>query len=365
MKKILVIEDEPQVRANISEILELGDFEPIVAKDGREGVQLAQENLPDLIVCDVMMPHLDGYGVLQVLRQEQTTDSIPFIFLTAKVDRSDFRQGMDLGADDYLTKPFTPDQLLGAIVTRLGKKASVERQAQQQMEELRNNLTQSLPHELNTPLNGIIGFANLLKECSDCLEPEEIEEMADGIQKSGERLYRVTQNFLLYSQLEMIATDPKRLSGIKNEDSNCLTESEVKKVALEAAKKAEREGDLNLELEDAWVPIADSYFRKVIAELLDNAFKFSPAGTPVQIRGTVKERKFYLYVRDRGRGMTPEQIASVGAYMQFERKLYEQQGSGLGLAIAKRLVELHDGAFKIESDGQGTIVSVVFPIVPK
>ncbi|MCT7960265.1 EAL domain-containing protein [Laspinema sp. D1] len=121
MKKILVIEDEELVRNNILEILDTVDFRVIGACNGGIGVQLAEEHLPDLILCDVMMPELDGYGVLAALRNNPVTATIPFIFLTAKGDKTEIRQGMNLGADDYLTKPFRRKELLGAIEARLIK----------------------------------------------------------------------------------------------------------------------------------------------------------------------------------------------------------------------------------------------------
>lgn len=121
MTLILVIEDDAIVRANILELLEAEEFEVIGAPNGRQGVQLASLHLPDLIICDVMMPELDGYGVLKALRASPETARIPFIFLTAKAERLDWRQGRELGADDYLTKPCTPDELLDAISTRLEK----------------------------------------------------------------------------------------------------------------------------------------------------------------------------------------------------------------------------------------------------
>jgi len=126
MKTILVIEDEEFVRENILELLDAEGFEAFGAENGKIGFELAKVKVPDLILCDVMMPGLDGYGVLTALRQDSVLASIPFIFLTAKASKSDLRQGMELGADDYLTKPFTRAELLGAIGTRLKKQAAVE-----------------------------------------------------------------------------------------------------------------------------------------------------------------------------------------------------------------------------------------------
>ena len=156
MKNILVIEDDDQVRENIAEILELEDFEAITAENGFIGVQLATEKLPDLIICDVMMPELDGYGVLKALRQNPATAAIPFIFLTAKAERHDLRQGMNLGADDYLTKPFTPGELRQVIAIRLAKQAALAQDYQQQLQQL----TAGLDHL--TRYDRITGLPNQL-----------------------------------------------------------------------------------------------------------------------------------------------------------------------------------------------------------
>ncbi|MBA3923974.1 MAG: response regulator, partial [Nostocaceae cyanobacterium] len=127
MKKILVIEDETILRENIVALLEAEDFEVIAAENGLIGLKIAISELPDVILCDMMMPELDGYGVLTMLRQEPTTTTTPFIFLTARSTKSDFRQGMELGADDYLTKPFTRAELLKAIAIRLTKQATFKK----------------------------------------------------------------------------------------------------------------------------------------------------------------------------------------------------------------------------------------------
>lgn len=121
-KKILIIEDSTEIRENTAELLELSGYDVEVAADGIEGVRKAKATLPDLVICDIMMPHLDGFGVLQVFSTQPNLAKIPFIFLTAKTDRSDMRKGMEMGADDYLTKPFQEVELLRAIESRLKKK---------------------------------------------------------------------------------------------------------------------------------------------------------------------------------------------------------------------------------------------------
>ena len=144
MKKILVIEDEPEMRRNLTTILRLENFVSLAAENGRLGVALAKKEKPDLILCDVMMPELDGYGVLQALREDPATVTVPFIFLTAKGEKPDIRAGMNLGADDYLTKPVAKNDLLDAVASRL------KRQTQQATPEFTPNF--SSPKPLQTVL---------------------------------------------------------------------------------------------------------------------------------------------------------------------------------------------------------------------
>lgn len=209
MKTILIIEDQPDVRENIDAILELEGYQVMVAEDGEMGVEMAKCHHPDLILCDVMMPKLDGFGVVQALRQDSTTATIPLIFLTAKADRLSLRHGMDLGADDYLTKPFTLDELINAVTARLTKQNLIQKDVNQELDKLRSNITRSLPHELLTPLNGILGMSDLLSNYYDTMDADEVQSCLADIKLSGQRLYRLIQNFLLFAQLELFQSSPQ------------------------------------------------------------------------------------------------------------------------------------------------------------
>lgn len=150
MKKILVIEDNKEIRENIVEILELDGYKTIEAANGKEGVQKALDELPDLIICDIMMPELDGYGVLHILVKKEATANIPFIFLTAKAERSDMRKGMSLGADDYLTKPFEDTELLDAVEMRLKKAEALRKEYRSDAEGLNEFINDAKNiHDLN------------------------------------------------------------------------------------------------------------------------------------------------------------------------------------------------------------------------
>lgn len=357
MKKILVIEDELQVRTNIEQILTLSDFRTIGASDGYTGLQLAKEQHPDLIICDVMMPKIDGYNVLASLREDPSTANIPFIFLTAKADRSDVRQGMELGASDYLAKPFTTDELIGTVTTQLCKQTAYELHLQNSLDQVRNNFTKAIPHELHTPLNDILRTIKLLIDDHGLIGEFEGLEMLESVQQSATQLYRSIQNFLLYTELELIASNPIRLQRFQSSSEVSVTDNILKTVALQKAQQYDREQDLLLNLQNAVVQFPESRLRKVVEEIVDNAFKFSTPGTRVQIASNVTANTFTFYVIDNGRGMTVEQMKTVENHTQFSRNLHEQQASGLGLTIAKRIIELQGGEFSIETipDKQTTI----------
>lgn len=357
MTKILVIEDEELVRENIVERLEAEDFDTISAENGLDGIQLALEQKPNLIICDVMMPELDGYGVLTVLRGDPVTATIPFIFLTAKADKVDIRQGMELGADDYLTKPFTKAELLGTIAARLKQQATVTQQSDNKLEELRRSITNALPQELLNPLTHIVGCSRMLADEYDSVKPHEILEAAQNIYNSAVRLQRLSENFIMYAQIELFATNPEQVKALSN-CSTINTKDIILNITQQKAQQFQRPSDLVLEIANSTVRISKEDLKKIVEELVDNAFKFSQPGTPVHVKAVIDKDSFNLSISNYGHNMTPEQIASIGACMQFNHKLYEQQGVGLGLIIAKRITEVHGGKLTIQSLNSQTTVSV-------
>ncbi len=363
MKRILVIEDNQSLRKDIIEMLGFEGYKTTGAENGIVGVQRAREFLPDLIICDIMMPGMDGFGVLDELRKDADLATVPFIFLTARTERSDSRYGMELGADDYLTKPFMAAELLATVNTRLEKRAQFDRVTERRMEDLRGNIILALPHELRTPLNVILGFSDLLMTDASLMDGVRISDMARHINSAGMRLYRLIENFLTYAQTELLVNDPAKREALQHGFLIYPTMS-IENHARSKAQIIERAEDLSFALEDVEaIGISEEYLKKIVEELVDNAAKFSDAGTPINVTGEIDNGHYLICVSDQGRGMTPEQIANIGAYMQFERRLYEQQGSGLGLVLCKRLVELHTGEFTLQSvPDQGTRACVRLPI---
>lgn len=361
MKKILVIDDEEWLREMMQLALRQKGFEVIEASNGTEGIEKARKELPDLILCDINMGKVDGYLTLSALRNEAPTAAIPFILMTGLADSASMRHGMELGADDYLPKPFTTEALYAAVDARLKKAQTIRDEAEQKLRHLRDNISLMMPHEMRTPLNGILSNAELLAHSSDTLKPGEIAEMGKEIHDSGERLARLIENFLIYAQLELIAADPKNVSALRVGQTEHPVEL-IKKHAAAQAAHAGRPQDLSFELADIGVPIAEEYLSKIVDELTQNAFKFSKAGSPITLTMAESYNSVTLSVSDQGRGFSTEQITRIGAYMQFDRKMHEQQGLGLGLTIAKRLIELHGGTFSIVSEkDMGAVITAKFP----
>jgi len=361
MKKILVIDDEEWLREMMLLALRQRGFEVIEAENGEKGIEIARHELPDLILCDVNMDKVDGYLTLSSLRSEPATASIPFILMTGLADQAGMRHGMELGADDYLPKPFTIEALYAAVDARLKKAKTVREEAERKLADLRDNISMMLPHEMRTPLNGILAYGEILVADAETLTPKDIAEMGQVIHDSGKRLERLIENFLIYAQLELLTSDPQNLHTILRKQTPKPAPI-IEQHARAQAELAKRPQDLTLELANVPMPISDEYLSKIVAELVGNAFKFSSAGSPVRVAFADADSNVMLTVSDHGRGFSTEHITKVGAYMQFDRKMHEQQGLGLGLTIVRRLTELHGGTLTIQSQkGTGTSVTVKLP----
>lgn len=363
--KILVIEDADALRKDVLEMLVYEGFEVEGASDGVEGVRRARQFRPDLIICDIMMPQMDGYRVLAELQPDGAGITIPFIFLTAKSDKSEMRYGMDSGANDYLTKPFTAEELINSVSRRLKISEGINTISEARLEELRENIILALPHELRTPLTGILGFADILMLDSAIMTPDKTAEMARYIHTAAQRLYRLTENYVIYAQLEVLRSDPNRIE-VMRQFTTTNPRSLIEDTVYQKAQYYRREADLMLSISDAaTISIMDDNLKKIIEELADNAFKYSPPGTSVDVSASMDEDYYVVTVSDRGRGMDREQIRRTGAFMQFGRKIFEQQGSGFGLAIVRRSVDLHGGKLHIDSvPDDHTTVTISLPAAP-
>jgi signal transduction histidine kinase len=361
-QKILIIEDDLEIRKNLVTILEMNGFETICAGNGNIGLQLALSHLPDLIISDIMMPVLNGLEMLAELRKHEEAINIPFLFLTARTEKHDIREGMNLGADDFITKPFDVDDLVNAVITRLSKSAEKKEHYQKKFDELRFSLSRSLPHEIRTPLSVILGYSEILQRSWKNLSEEDTADMLSNIHASAKRLHRVFEKYLFYAGLEIIGSNENEIQKLKEKISpsaKVIITDVRHRYALESA----RDKDITETITDVGVAMSEDYLNLIVEELLDNALKYSKKGSQVTITAIPEGKFFVMSIMNFGRGMTPKQISEIGAYVQFDRMKHEQQGLGLGLAIVKKIVLLHGGEFSIESEVEYfTTVTVKIPI---
>jgi two-component system, sensor histidine kinase and response regulator len=362
VKKILVIDDDIVMRTFVVHTLRKGGFQPIEATDGGAGIAISRQQRPDLIITDVVMEGMDGYKMLAAMREDPATATIPIILMTSVADPSGMRQGMGLGADDYLSKPVSAATLLSVVEVQLKKQAVIQERAEKSMRQLRSNLIRTLPHELNTPLNGILGCAEIMRLSADSLDSKEIIEMADCISVSANRLHRVARNYLAYARTEMLETDvlaAAQLKEYRTENALAMIDS----VSRATAQACGRSNDLTVSsVGSGTLNIHQDDLRQIVDELAQNTCKFSKSGTPIRIAVTRTTTGFSISFTDQGRGIKPDQIGDIEAYSQFDRDVHAHEGLGLGLIISKRLARLYNGSFNVDSTpGVGTTVVVGLP----
>lgn len=348
--RILVIEDDTNWRTWVESHMESAGHMVETAKDGESGLAAAVRFRPELILCDIEMPGLDGFGVLRAVRQRPALSGTPFIFLTSRQARTDQRQGMTLGADDYLTKPFSREELLASVAGVLAKRAPLEERLQRYTEEYRRELAAPWAHELLTPLNGILGIASLLETDPAAVSHEELRDLAHTIHDSARRQQLLARKLVSYFQLERL-----RECGWSDPAAAAEAAGGIEDEVLGVAERANRTADLQLACVRAAVRVSPQWLRAAAGELAENAFKFSAKGSPVVVSAGPVEGLYRIEVVDRGPGMAAVERASIAAFRQFGRQRQEQQGLGLGLAIARNVARLHGGSLTLgaatEHDG--------------
>lgn len=355
MKKILLVEDEKELRDNIRILLESEGYIVNLAENGLEALKTIDTDYPDLIISDIMMPFMNGYELFETVKEDLKAKIIPFIFLTAKSDIHSMRYGMNLGADDYLTKPFTQEDLLQSIKIRFDKSEALSKR----INEIRNNISKYIPHELRTPLVSILGFSEIIISDIDTLEKEDILHMVGNIIFGAKRLHKRIEKFIELIGLDRIPNN-SWITGCKKSNIN---EALIKGVIYQNDIIEERKEKIEISIEFAELSIPDIYLKILINELLENSVKFSEPDKTVFITG-MKAGKFYeLVFQDSGRGMSKYEISNIGTFEQFEREKYQQEGNGLGLAIIKKILDKCGGKINIKSEKYSfTDVNISIPL---
>ncbi|MEA3339229.1 MAG: response regulator [Chloroflexota bacterium] len=364
-KRILAVEDRETLLTAIRDILEMEGYTVVTAADGLEALQLMEETPPDLIVADIMMPRMDGHDLYREIRARPEWVRIPFIFLTAKAEQEDILKGKGMGAEDYLTKPFDPQELVVAVRARLKRAQSIQQATQAEFDQLKQQIITVLGHELRTPLTYVLGYTDLALEDLSSLSSDELEGLLLGVKQGADRLALMVEDLLLLIRLDSgQAADEFRTLAQIYADWEMVVESAVR----EQEERAAANGvtlEIALPSDLPPVRVCKPFLMDALGRLLDNAIKFSSdEGKLVTVSVRRAGAWAEIAVQDEGVGISAKEIPHLfERFRQIDREAMEQQGRGLGLAITQELIRLHGGEVAVESElGAGSTFTIRLPV---
>jgi len=356
--KLLLIDDEKPLLNNLKQILEFENFEVVTAGNGMEGLSQYEKEKPDLIICDIMMPEMDGYVFIKNLRVKGFTDT-PFIFLTAKSDYDDLRAGMNFGADDYLVKPVKSSQLIEAINIRLQRKREINKKVEVQLTQIENGFRLVTDQEFFASIYDIVGYLQLLKTKHTQLDDESVQEYLGYMENSTNRLLSLLRKIKNWQEQE------QNLLNTKNTEKPVVQIQELLiAVAKNTAKLYNREQDLIADVtEEASLHINKGLLETLFNELLDNAFKFSQKRNPIVVSTEIKNGNYKIVIADTGKSATAETLIGFKPMYNADRLPDNDPGIGLGLAIANLAIKSLNGKIIFENNTpNGIAVTVSIPI---
>ncbi|MCK5634162.1 MAG: response regulator [Anaerolineales bacterium] len=361
-KTILIVDDNPIIRDSIDEILTLSGYTSLTAADGVEALEIMASHRPDLIISDIMMPRMDGYAFFDALKDIREWSTIPFIFLTARGEKTDIRRGYRMGADRYLVKPLELEDLLIAVETRLERAAEIESVIEADINQTKQQLLNVFGHELRTPLSLLHGYSKIIEQSQGTLDKEAADEIFLVIQESVDRLVKLSEDLML-----MVCLDSGvAYLSLESVNEPIFIKSILENLIVGLSNDLERRNIVvELNLTDELTIVGHSpYMSDLFKRILENAIKFGRPGGTIWVEANVFTEEIQITIRDNGIGIAPEKMTLLfKLFQQIDRESMEQQGLGLGLAIAARLAEFHGGRISAESElGQGSKFIVHLPI---
>ncbi len=362
-QRILVVDDHKPLLKAIEGILEEEGYIIFTASDGTKALDMMKKVRPHLIIADIMMPRMDGYALYEAIRANPEWVSIPFIFLTAKAEREDRLKGKSMGAEDYLTKPFDPQELVVAVSSRLTRANAIQQAADAQFEQLKQQIANVLGHELRTPLTYVRGYTELALE--EVPTSEALQDFLMGIKRGADRLNQLVEDLMLMIQIDTgrTASEFQMMAQVHPEIESLL------KILIQQHKQYAADQGVTLELTVEpnlpAVRICDPILMNALSRLVDNGIKFSHGEVKrVTVSAQAANGWVEIAISDQGIGIAAKDMPHLfERFRQFNRDKMEQQGAGLGLALARELVRLHDGEITAESTvGEGSTFTIRLPV---
>ncbi len=361
---IMVVEDNPAMNAAICDVLEYNEFRVASAFNGKIALEMMAKDRPSLVLCDIMMPQMDGYTLLQHARSDVNLRTLPFIFLTARTSAEDRRRAKDIGIEDYLTKPFDPDDLLVSVNNALRRADSVALETQRQLDEMRNQIVAVLQHEFRTPLTLVLGYAEFLQETSslDDLDLEDLRTSAGAILDGGHRLQKLIEGFLLLADMQGRSDFAGELSYLDCAALIHYAAGEMNSLAKAANLTIQVIGDISCRISGS-----ERHLRDALKRLLDNAIRYHrPESRHVWVAVVQEAGYTGISVQDEGIGIPPEVVLQLSQpFAQVDRRNRETPGAGLSLALIQQVARLHGGDLTIDSEyGKGSAFTLWLPTAP-
>ncbi|MCB0331280.1 MAG: hybrid sensor histidine kinase/response regulator, partial [Bdellovibrionales bacterium] len=346
---ILVVDDNPLIVNVLNGLFASQKYDVRCASNGKEALELLQDRDCDVIVCDVMMPELNGYGLFEKVRAIPEYSHIPFIFLTALSEKRDIQEGIASGADDYIVKPFDPEHLLSLVKGKVSRSRGIKQQNDQKNESFRKRIIHTLSHEFRTPLVAINTGTELLLDQSNTIKGDKAKSLLEAIQRGGQRLEKLVNDFMLMQQVE--AGIAQRLYDTRSVE---VSPGEVVAEFLKAKDDFIQESGFAVTFQDfaqnSQVRVYVPQFQEIVWRLIENAMKFSGEKKEVNLVVVPRDAAVGIEVRDRGIGVNVNQVGmALDTFGQINREKLEQQGGGLGLALVKRYAVIHGGEFSLEA----------------
>ncbi len=364
--RLLIVEDDKHLLIGLRDILEMDGYEVITAENGVQALDILRstpDDPPNLIVSDIMMPHMNGMELLRHVRDHEQWVTIPFIFLTARGEKEDIREGMIEGVDQYLVKPTDADDLLIAIESRLRRYAAINQAQNSKLSTLKRKILTILNHEFRTPLTLVVAYADMTKDYHlEDMSPDQLVVFLRGINSGAERLRRLVENFIMLVELE--AGDAQRTFEWRRavcEDLQSIVDRSVESVT-DQLKNHQLVIDLPPNVPSFITD--EEYLSIALRELLVNAAKFSDAGSTITLSAEKRQTYINISVTDAGRGIPEHEMNNIWEmFYQIDREHTEDQGAGAGLTLVEGIAAMHKGRVDVKSTvNVGSTFTLVLPL---
>jgi signal transduction histidine kinase len=361
--EILIVDDLADNIKVLGNILKINQYRISIAQSGREALEYLAKKLPDLILLDVNMPGMNGFELCERLKAEERTSAIPVIFLTANVSQEDIVIGFEVGGEDYLVKPFNPNELLARIQSHLELKLSRDIIAAQNKELIELNASKNkffslIAHDIRNPVTSIYGFADLLKQSQQEMSAQELAESIDYLHHSARNLKDLIEHLLEWAKMQMRKTEFSPETIIFKEVIIPVLkfldiQAWSKKITIQETSQPDQKiyADANM-------------LRTILINLISNAIKFTSENGVISIEFSTNANEKIIRVIDNGMGMDEKTMAKLFVLGEQHTSLgtANEKGTGLGLLLVKDFMDRHKGKVEVQSElGKGSVFTLTFP----